>query len=419
MTDFASEFQKVFSNSCPPTTDWSKPRPFDGINNECYQAEAALMSSLTSEAYNQFGFEVQYFIKKSSTEKDKLYGEDTLENFERRFRLKVYAENVPQLQRSYQLQGMAYTEIVTLQATIEHFREASTYDWVTREPAWEEYYPKIGDVMYFPWCDLYYEVLNVKEFAEGTAFLSTPITFTFQLRVWRNAHESVDHVDVNDDKMEHLRSYVELSETFDINHKTIMNSRTFGHVISKKREISDAIIYFAQACATQLRQENSTAQSVMVYVRGDHFRQDLPFYHNSCTIRMPRPTASAMEIAKHALTAFNSIFREGFQYRKAGVMVSEIKSASVHQLDIFNGQDDVKHSRLMNAIDEINKRYGTKKIMLAPTITKGEWAPHQNHLSGGSKTLKFYSGMNPQSTLECTVAKAIEKEEWQDFAQDD
>ena len=97
MTDFASEFQKVFSNSCPPTTDWSKPRPFDGINNECYQAEAALMSSLTSEAYNQFGFEVQYFIKKSSTEKDKLYGEDTLENFERRFRLKVYAENVPQL----------------------------------------------------------------------------------------------------------------------------------------------------------------------------------------------------------------------------------------------------------------------------------------------------------------------------------
>ena len=220
MTDFASEFQKVFSNSCPPTTDWSKPRPFDGINNECYQAESALMSSLTSEAYNQFGFEVQYFIKKSSTEKDKLYGEDTLENFERRFRLKVYAENVPQLQRSYQLQGMVYTEIVTVQATIEHFREASTYDWVTREPAWKEYYPKIGDVMYFPWCDLYYEVLNVKEFAEGTAFLSTPITFTFQLRVWRNAHESVDHVKVNDDNMEHLKSYVELSETFDINHKT-------------------------------------------------------------------------------------------------------------------------------------------------------------------------------------------------------
>lgn len=220
MTNFAEEFAKTFGNSCPPTTDWNAPRPFDALNNDCYKAEAALISELTSEAYNQFGFEVQYFIKKISTKKDKLYGEDALENFERRFRLKVYAENVPQLQRQYQLQGMLYTEIVTLQATIEHFREASTYDYVTREQAWPEYYPKIGDVMYFPWCDLYYEILNVKEFAEGTSFLSAPITFTFQLRVWRNAHESVDHTEVNDDKMEHLNSYVSLAETFNIDHKT-------------------------------------------------------------------------------------------------------------------------------------------------------------------------------------------------------
>ena len=219
--NFQEEFARVFSNSCSvKNTDWTEDQPFDGVNNPCYQAEAALMSELTSEAYNMYGFEVQYFIKKQSTQKDPLYGEDTLENFERRFRLKVYAENVPQLQRSYQLQGMLYTEIVTLQATIEHFREASQYDWVTGDPDWDEYYPKIGDVMYFPWCDLYYEVLNVKEFADGTGFMSVPITFTFELRVWRNSHENVDKPEVNDDKMEHLKSYVELSETFNMQHKT-------------------------------------------------------------------------------------------------------------------------------------------------------------------------------------------------------
>ena len=228
MTDFAAEFAKIYSNKCMTQTDWNAPRPFDGLNNECYKREAALLSSLTSEAYNNYGFEVQYFIKKISTKKDKLYGEDTLENFERRFRLKVYAENIPQLQRQYELQGMSYTEIVTVQATIAHFTEASTIDYVTEEKVWESYYPKIGDVMYFPWCDLYYEILNVKEFAENTSFLSTPITFTFQLRVWRNSHESVDHTDVNDDKMEHLRSYVELAETFDIDHKT--DNGQFEHI---------------------------------------------------------------------------------------------------------------------------------------------------------------------------------------------
>ena len=53
MTDFASEFKKVFSNSCPPQTDWTKPRFFDSLNSDCYGSEAALMASLTSEAYRK------------------------------------------------------------------------------------------------------------------------------------------------------------------------------------------------------------------------------------------------------------------------------------------------------------------------------------------------------------------------------
>lgn len=55
-TDFASEFAKVFGNSCPPQTDWNQPRFFDATNNECYGAEAALLSSLTSEAYRFLWF---------------------------------------------------------------------------------------------------------------------------------------------------------------------------------------------------------------------------------------------------------------------------------------------------------------------------------------------------------------------------
>ena len=54
MTDFASEFKKIFSNSCPPQTDWNQPRYFDSLNNDCYGSEAALMASLASEAYNKY-----------------------------------------------------------------------------------------------------------------------------------------------------------------------------------------------------------------------------------------------------------------------------------------------------------------------------------------------------------------------------
>ena len=181
-----------------------------------------------------------------------------------------------------------------------------------------------------------------------------------------------------------------------IAHKSIMNSRTFGHVISKKRDIADAIISFAQSCAQQLRQESAAAQVVTTYIRGDHFRQDLPYYSNSCTLRMPSHTASAMDIAKHALLAFNNIYRENFTYRKAGVMVTDIKSDDQLQLDLFNGENDARQAKLMTAIDNINNRYGKKQIVLAPTLTRGEWAPQLNHLATQSKTLHFYTGMSPR-----------------------
>ena len=180
-----------------------------------------------------------------------------------------------------------------------------------------------------------------------------------------------------------------------IAHKSIMNSRTFGHVISKRQDIADAIISFAQSCARQLRQEGSAAQVVTVYIRGDHFRQDMPYYSNSCSVRLPSHTASAMDIAKHALLAFNNIYRDNFAYRKAGVMVTDIKSDDELQLDLFNGENDARQAKLMTAIDKINNRYGKKQIVLAPTLTRGDWAPQQNHIATPSKTLHFYTGMNP------------------------
>ena len=199
-----------------------------------------------------------------------------------------------------------------------------------------------------------------------------------------------------------------------IAHKSIMNSRTFGHVLKKKRDISDAVLSFAQSCAAQLRRERSAALTVTVYVRGDHFRKDLPFYSNSCSVRMQTHTASTIEIAQYALIAFNSIFRDEYFYRKAGVMVTDIIPVNEMQLNIFNAEQEVKHSRLMTAVDDINRRYGSKQIMLAPTLTKGEWAPQQNHFSHQSKTLRFYSGMNPRYAPRVTNLSIDERQNDED-----
>jgi hypothetical protein len=217
-TDFAAEFTRLFQGGCGIINkDWTQAEKFDGTNSaSCYSNEAALVASLTSEAYNNYGFEVDYYIKNISTKRDELYGEDPLWNIERRFKLNVYTEQVPNLQRQYQIQGMVYTEMITLQCTIAHFAEASGYDY-ERTKYTEELstVPKIGDIMYFKYCDKYYEVINVKAFGDNSSFLGTPITYTFTLRMWRNNHEDVDVASVNPDNMP-IADYTSLAETFGI-----------------------------------------------------------------------------------------------------------------------------------------------------------------------------------------------------------
>ena len=174
-----------------------------------------------------------------------------------------------------------------------------------------------------------------------------------------------------------------------IAHKTIMTSRTFGKIISSYDEIADAIVSFAEKTARQLRNEDSVAGSIMTYVRGDRFREDLPFYSNSCQLRLDTPSNDTMTIVRHALNALNNIWREGYAYRKAGVMALDIEHGGAIQLNVFDQVDHGKLRRLMTSIDDINDYYGTRSVKLAPGISRGEWAPSQSHLHTTSKTLHF------------------------------
>lgn len=179
----------------------------------------------------------------------------------------------------------------------------------------------------------------------------------------------------------------------DIAHKTIMTSRTFGKVLTNRDEIADAIVSFAERTARQLRDEGGVAGSVMTYVRGDHFREDLPFYSNSCQLMLDTPSSDTMTIVRQALNAFNNIWRDGFGYRKAGVMVLDIQRNNGIQLNLFDPEDHGKLRRLMNSIDGINNMYGRRSVRLAPGVQRGEWAPNQNHFQDESKTLHIYTGM--------------------------
>ena len=202
-----------------------------------------------------------------------------------------------------------------------------------------------------------------------------------------------------------------------IAHKTIMTSRTFGKVLTDRDEIADAIVSFAERTVRQLRDEGSVAGSIMTYVRGDRFRDDLPFYSNSCQLTLDTPSSDTMTIVRQALNAFNHIWRDGFAYRKAGVMALDIQHGVGIQLNVFDPDDHGKLRRLMSSIDGINNMYGRRSIKLAPGVQRGEWAPNQNHFNTVSKTLHFYTGMIIPYKQQTETTEAPESPDFSDYSE--
>ena len=182
--------------------------------------------------------------------------------------------------------------------------------------------------------------------------------------------------------------------TTDARRKSIGNSRTFATMHYKKNDVQDAVLHFALSCAKQLRSEGAVASRIMVYVRGDYFKEDQPFYSNSCQLRLATPTSDTLTLVNYAITALNSIFREGFGYRKAGVMVEGIIPANEVQLSLFDHADINKQKNLMRTVDLINRRFINANVILAPEVDRKKWAPRHEHNASQSKQLYIYSGMS-------------------------
>lgn len=176
-------------------------------------------------------------------------------------------------------------------------------------------------------------------------------------------------------------------------NKSIMASRSFGTLIDNQKTLWEAVAYFTASCAERLRAQNSSATMISVYIRGDIHNSNLPYYANSCDIRLETPSFDTAYLTQHALKAFNRIYRTGYKYKKAGVSVSHLVKSTDVQLNIFENIDLDKQKKLMNVLDNINSRCGNGTLILGAQGTEKKWSPRKEHQAKTSSTLHFYSGM--------------------------
>lgn len=106
--------------------------------------------------------------------------------------------------------------------------------------------------------------------------------------------------------------------------KSICTSRSFADMIEDEQELSLRVSDFAAVCARKLRKEGSAAGLVTVFLYTNRFRDDLVQYFPSLSLKLGVAANSTHDIVGTSLKALKLIFRSGYKYKKAGVIVSDI-----------------------------------------------------------------------------------------------
>lgn len=149
--------------------------------------------------------------------------------------------------------------------------------------------------------------------------------------------------------------------------KTICTSRSFDQMVTKRGEMEMYISNYAAHCAQKLRAQHSVCQMVMVFIETNRHRLDLLQLCDSRTVTLTTPASSTFEVTEAALKALRAIWRDGYQFKRAGVIVTGIQSDSAIQQDLFDPitpEQRQKRNTLSSVVDTINRRHGNDTIQL-------------------------------------------------------
>lgn len=167
-----------------------------------------------------------------------------------------------------------------------------------------------------------------------------------------------------------------------IRRQTISTSRSFGKMISDAEQLRASVATFAASCCNTLRAQESAAGSVSVFACSNRFREDLQQYSNIATMRLDSPSSDTLEITEAAIRLADRIYRPGIQFKKSGVILSDIIPGLTHHIlfDPIPKRDE--RAELSTAIDRMNRKYGLKTVGLAVAgYGNADWKNRKEHLT--------------------------------------
>jgi DNA polymerase V len=167
-------------------------------------------------------------------------------------------------------------------------------------------------------------------------------------------------------------------------------TRSFGHPVTELNDLLEAITEFTSRAAEKLRRQHSQAGQLMAFIRTSPFRKQDRQHSAYRTILMPSPSSDSAHLTELACAIVRHIYRPGHKYAKAGVMLMDLQSADTEQLSLELGREESEtRTRLMQALDSINGKWGRRTLHLASAGTAGKhraWEMKQERKTTGFTT---------------------------------
>ncbi|OUW95320.1 MAG: hypothetical protein CBD97_02985 [Pelagibacteraceae bacterium TMED237] len=161
--------------------------------------------------------------------------------------------------------------------------------------------------------------------------------------------------------------------------KSCCVSRSFSQPIEKMFDLEESISTYGSRVSEKIREEGLVAESMSIFVLTNHFNRKEKQYSNSIKLQLPFPTNNSIKIVKRALDGIRKIYRPGYRYKKAGIILHGLSKHNVTRglLDYNRDASD----KMMNTIDKINSRYGSSTLKIAAEGIEKVWKMKRENVS--------------------------------------
>ena len=162
--------------------------------------------------------------------------------------------------------------------------------------------------------------------------------------------------------------------------QTIICSRSFGSRITSLPPLKVAVAGFVTNAAQKLRSQGSFANCIQVFARTSPFTTGMQ-YGGSRIVSLPFPTHDTRDLLQAALAGLEDLYRDGPEYAKAGIVLSQFEQREGMTSDLFAPPPRKGSDALMAVVDAINAKQGRGTVRLGRDTSVGKWSMRRDHLS--------------------------------------